>query len=82
MEDIDYPMNQFLLLFCVWSGSCPDDLKVYRTDGRSRFLQAVSSGEILPRLQNRSVRVSQRPVAVFFFVYDVLSRYSLSPYKT
>lgn len=42
--------------FCVWSGSCPDDFKVYRADGRSRVFQTVSSGEILPRLQNRSVR--------------------------
>ena len=34
---------------CV-SGSCSDDIQVYRADGWSRVFQTVSSGEILPRL--------------------------------
>ena len=65
--------NDLCCCFCLLSGSCPDDFKVYRTDGRSRLFQTVSSGEILQRLQNRSVRCYSCVIRCLTFWRD--SRY-------
>ena len=38
-----------------WIGGSLDNLQVHRNNGRCWFLQTISSGEVLPRLQNRLV---------------------------